>query len=226
MNLEKTGVDPRPFARSSLASFVWAAAIVVVVQTAMAEEVQSPRLRKYEDGLLTKADFQAKVPTPLPVFGGVRLKAVISTGIYYNYRYKASLDGERVKLTLSEIEVYGAVTPAKSWNASPGDAALMDHEQGHFDISAISAAQAQAKISVMIDKGHLQGQGKDTAAAKKDLDDRLAKVFKECIDQLFQADRYYDKETRHGADLAAQARRRRLHKRLLRELKITSKPKR
>ena len=221
MNIANAGAEPRPFARGSLTAFAWAAAIVVGMQTATAEEVQSTQLRKYEDGPLTKADFKAKVPSPLPVFGGARLKAVISTGIYYKYQYKVSLDGELVTLTLSKIEVYGAVASAKSWNASPGDAELMDHEQGHFDIAAISAAQAQAKMSVMIDKGQLQGQGKDTDAAKKDFDVRFAKVFKEFLDQFHQADRYYDQQTRHGADPAAQARRRRHHKRLLQELKIS-----
>ena len=156
----------------------------------------------------------------------MRLKAVISAGIYYKYRYKASLDGDLVVATLSEIEVYGAVAPAKSWNSSPDDAKLMDHEQGHFDIAAISATQAQAKILVMIEKGRLKGQGKDMAAAKKDLDDRFAKVFKECVDQFYQQDRYYDKETRHGGDPAAQALQRQFHKRLLRKLKISFKPKR
>ena len=111
MKSEKAGADPRRFARASLAAFAWAAAIVVGVQAATAEVVQSTQLRKYEKGPLTKADFQAKVPSPRPVYGGVRLNAVISTGLYYKYRYEASLDGELVTLTLSEIEVYGALEP-------------------------------------------------------------------------------------------------------------------
>jgi hypothetical protein len=177
--------------------------------------------REYSAGPLTKDDFQAKVPEAAHSAGGAALRAFISGGVYHRYRYRYTTASGQVRLMPTEIRVFAAVDREKSWNATPGDAELLDHEQGHFDLAAVYAAKLQAELLGLMTRGDLTFTAKTEAAGRQALDDRLKKLLNSTLDELRAEDQRYDRETRHGNDRTEQAKHRAHHRRLLSELKKT-----
>lgn len=169
--------------------------------------------RPYRDGPLTAADFQAE-PDLSQGFA-----AYTKTNFRHRYRYRYRTQGGDTVVTLTEVEVWGTVARDKSWNRRQRDAALMDHEQGHFDLTQIFALSAQAELREQLKKGRApQGRAKNQDAAVKRLEARLLEVMEPFIAESITAHTQYDKETGNGTDIVAQAEARRDHKRRLEAL--------
>jgi hypothetical protein len=176
--------------------------------------------RDYAAGPLTKDDFQGKVP-PSPVTAdGTPLRAYLSGGIDYRYKYRYTVKDGDFDLSATEVTVYAAVEREKSWNSDPDSAGLLDHEQGHFDLAAIYAAKLRAELRKMMTRKELTFKAKSEAEGKKALEDRLKKALDNTLAELRVEDRRYDSETKHGTEPTEQAKHRAHHRRLLREWKV------
>jgi hypothetical protein len=181
--------------------------------------------RAATDGPLTKDDYLAKLPDPRPTFEGRPLRAWTSGDVQNRYRYRFSIEAGKYRLTPTEIDVFAVVFRDKSWNIAPGDADLLDHEQGHVDLATIYALRARAVVRRMLARGELTVTAKDEATAKKEFEKRLKKTLDDELAALSEENRRYDRETRHGGDRERQREHRAHHARLLRELKAAAEEK-
>ena len=179
---------------------------------ACAADDESPT-RPYHDGPLTDDDFRGKPDATSSYW------AWTQTEFRYRYNYRYQTSGGETVVSLTEIEIWGVVHRDKSWNRRKGNPLLLDHEQGHFDITQIYALEAQASLQKRIDKGpKLQARATTKEAAVKLLQERLEAARQPFITDSLAAQRLYDKETVNGTDAAAQAEARRAQKQRLEEL--------
>src|SRR5262245_29424211 len=91
---------------------------------------ETSKVRRYDQGPMTAEDFAAEVPADR----GPRQASTYSR-IRYNFQYRGTISGKTTRIMATQIESFAVLMPAKSWNAAPMDAALLDHEQGHFDLT-------------------------------------------------------------------------------------------
>lgn len=169
-----------------------------------------PADREYRQGPLTKDDFRAKADPQSPYL------ARTETDYRYRYAYRYSVQRGETIVTLTEIELWAILKADESWNRRPDDEALLDHEQGHFDITQLAALEAQAVIQQRIDKGpKVQVKAITQTEAVKRLEDQIKALVKPYVEDSLAAQREYDKATAHGTDAAAQADARRDHQRRL-----------
>ncbi len=192
----------------SLLAAVWFGG-PAVAQDSPLESSPASAPRTYADGPLAPADFKAAVPDPQPVKDGVKLRAMTDVEIHYStrYRWEGTTSGE-VSAWLTRFDCESMLMRDKCWNKEPDDLRLLDHEQGHFDISEINARKAQQHFKQLIADKTLVGHGADERSAMANLDkqvhDEMQKVFdREQAEQI-----EYDRATRHGRDFAAQAKQR------------------
>ncbi len=191
-------------------------AVAAEIEVLTAEERKS--LRAYEAGPLTKDDFHTE-PPEMRVVGGIVLRSNVFTDVRYRYRGEGRAKGKNVEVKLTAIRVVAVVDRSKSWNADPTDAALLDHEQGHFDISAIAAARTQNHFDKLIAGEGLRAEGKDEKAAGAAMDQKVAEVFGELLRPWREEQVDYDRATVHGADQRQQTAHRRQQKEMLEVLR-------
>jgi uncharacterized protein DUF922 len=178
-----------------------------------------PALRKYAEGPLGPADFRGTPPDPLPINNDVRLLCMTYTQIRYTTRnrWEEKSPGNFVA-HLTRCDCFAVVERPKSWNTRPSDLRLLDHEQGHFDISEIHARLGQQKLDQLLSGPGLLGHGRDETSAVADLDQKVRDLMKEIFDTESNEQLQYDRLTRHGRDPTAQAEQRRLQRERLKEL--------
>ena len=73
---------------------------------------------------------------------GRRTYRVLEGYIYSGIAFSYSVYGEKVS-----YEVYSFMLPDESWLADPDNAATLEHEQAHFNISEIYARKLRNKLS-------------------------------------------------------------------------------
>jgi hypothetical protein len=175
-------------------------------------------LRSYADGPLAPADFKAAVPDPQPVKDGVKLRAMTDVEIHYStrYRWEGTTLGE-VSAWLTRFDCESVLMRDKCWNKEPDDLRLLDHEQGHFDISEINARKAQQQFKQLIADKTLIGHGADERSAMANLDKQVHDEMQKLFDREQAEQIEYDSATRHGRDFAAQAKQRAAIDKLLKE---------
>ncbi len=163
--------------------------------------------RRYDKGPLTPEDFRAKVPA---AESGNKTHAFVTTNISFQYGYELAPRGAGGVAKLTNIDMFAMVLPEDSWNPNPKDAMVLDHAQGHFDITAIFAGRVLLGLVQKMRRGQApQGVGASAAAATADLEKKLQAAIQDVSKELTQAQVRYDTVTRHGADAAAQQRERR-----------------
>lgn len=163
--------------------------------------------RRYEDGPLQADDFQAEPAVKQE--GDLRLLASTVTQLAYDYRYRFERRGKRTTVRLTSVRVYALVRRDQSWNSKKQDAALLDHEQGHFDIAEIHARLAQIEL---LTRFKTEGRPVVTAATKaaavQGLEKKLSEVVNVFSETSHGVDEEYDRSTRHGTRGESQAAQR------------------
>ena len=94
--------------------------------------------RKYDEGPLRAEDFAGQV-REIP-----GKAANTATELRYEYRYRYQTSGKMTQVTLQSVEIHAYIRRDASWNRNPDDQRLLDHEQGHADISQIQCLQSAA----------------------------------------------------------------------------------
>ncbi len=192
-----------------IAMAMWAVARSGFSSAVEPADKPEPKLRNYAEGPLTIADFTGKAPDPLPASGGITMVASTRCQVNYNYRYRTSGREKRWTAMITELEIANYIEQSQSWNMRPESARILDHEQGHFDISEIGARRARDKMAALRTSGKLVGVGRDEATAKRVLEGLIGSTMKEINDQTNDEQKEYDRVTRHGIDADAQADERR-----------------
>jgi len=157
----------------------WIAKIVIILSLFFIAE--SPVAMQWNENYkLSWADFQGIPPN--------RNSFVASTesGIYFSYSTENTND--EITLTTS---VFAKFYPEKSWYL-PNDvnAAILKHEQGHFDISEIHARELRKKFAAYTFSENYKNE--------------LQKIFSETENNRNTMQNKYDKETNHSKILEKQ----------------------
>jgi len=161
--------------------------------------------RSYSEGPLKLDYFQASPPSDT---GG--LDAVTTSDIRFNYNYQARITRGRASAYATELTIDAVVIPSKSWIRLRSDARLMDHEQGHFDITYIAALRARLEAAKLAKKGQrFIATGASPEAAIDLLGQKVQRFVQPFIDAAKARQREYDVLTKHGRVRTAQADQRR-----------------
>jgi len=182
--------------------------------------------RDYLLGPVSADDFQAEPPSLEARQNRVQQtqeQAEIATGIYFEAQvatqYQADAQQAVVSAEVAEIELRTQMNPQKSWidPQSRLSAALLQHEQGHFDISEIHRQQAAAHFAELQASGQLHLQQNLPAATDEttlrqtmqkmgeQLQQNLNRALQQIRQQESQMQARYDRETRHGIHTQQQA---------------------
>lgn len=150
-------------------------------------------LRKYEEGLLTGDDFRARVPQ------GMVKDAMTATRLRFEYRYEYRTAARQTTVTVASVTVHSYIQRDASWNRLPENKSLLDHEQGHADISWIHCLKARLAFAERV-----RGEKKWSVAAPS-LNGAVVKLERELAAFLAtfeqagrEADAEYDRGTSHG----------------------------
>jgi len=163
-------------------------------------------LRPYGNGPLTAADYRCPPPNPVPQKNGVALAAMTFTSTHYNIRYRwKEVKPGKVEARLTSFDVTADVDRRQSWNMRPTDDRLLDHEQGHFDVTELWARRIQKKFNDLMATGAIVGHGTDEATAVADLDQQVDARVHDFLDLEHKEQEQYDITTHHGTYHKSQA---------------------
>jgi hypothetical protein len=166
-------------------------------------------LRPYRNGPLTAADYRCPPPNPAPQKNGVALAAMTYTSVHYNIRYRwREVKPSKVEARLTMFDIVAEVDRRQSWNTRPTDDRLLDHEQGHFDVTELWARKIQKKFNELISSGAIVGHGDDEASASADLNQQVDSRVQELLDLEHKQQDQYDVATHHGTYHKSQAEER------------------
>ncbi|MCG8586185.1 MAG: hypothetical protein MI757_15870 [Pirellulales bacterium] len=144
--------------------------------------------------------------------------AYTSTTIRYNIRYRHQSNGRTVSAWLSAADVYAVFLPKDSWWDAPSDnRSLLDHEQGHFDITQAIALEFQLDVQRQLARGKaMLVTARDVETATAALQAKFAKL-KDSYEQRMQAEHArYDRVTDNGIAPRPQAAERRRQREAIR----------
>jgi hypothetical protein len=175
--------------------------------------------RPYDGGPLTEADFRGKPPTDGKQPGSP-FQAYLFLDIKWSCQYRTAVRGRIVTAYLTQFEAIAATNPAKSWTRwGKKNPDLLDHEQGHFDITQIHALRLEIKLrKLLAAKKPLAGTGESKAAAAEALNEVLDQECKAAKAVSDQENVEYDRVTTHGTVLEKQRELRRVHQETLKQL--------
>ena len=184
--------------------------------------------RPYGDGPLTDADFKGKTPTEGELANSP-FQAFLFVDITWSSQYRTFGRGRVFTALLTQFQATAVCNPAKSWNhAGKKRPDLLDHEQGHFDITQIHAQRLELRMrKLLAAKKPPSGTGESEEASIEALNALLDKEAKEAKAVSDQENVEYDRLTAHGHALEKQHELRRVHqetlKKLAEELKAAKK---
>lgn len=179
------------------------------------------KLRRYDQGPLKLSEFRRNTKD------SIRGRANTMTRVMYEYKtYAKQTKPKHFEVELRSMKVYSIFLPEASWWNHPPSDALLDHEQGHFDIAEITARRLQASFRKALKSGKtIRGLGRSLEAAQKQLEAKLQKVIDLANKQSLEENQEYDSLTRHSVLVSAQAEYRRIQKltldRLAKQLKAS-----
>jgi len=173
------------------------------------------RGREYRQGPLTSREFLGKPGEDS------QLDAYTFTEMRFTFKYRYSPVRSGLLFRATNIEVFATFDPDKSWLRGEVGRRLLDHEQGHFDLTQIHAIRTNREIAkqlkqfVVVSSNRADG----VKRLKKKLTDSLADAFAKCSAE--QED--YDHQTKNGRQADAQRLHRRKQREILAQLKREKK---
>ena len=165
--------------------------------------------RVYETGPLTPRDFQAAIPED-----DRGLDAWTTSDLTYRYRYEARIVGRRATARVTQVDIEAVVIPGESWNRQPENLSLLDHEQGHFDLTQIAALKARLHFA----QQRISRSAATAAGAVRSIESELQQKMGEFLDELKRQHEQYDRLTNHGRVVSRQLEQRGLQQEQLASL--------
>ncbi|MGI8980781.1 MAG: DUF922 domain-containing protein [Pirellulaceae bacterium] len=202
-----------------------AIASVVVSQHAHAQvagqegKVDAKSDRPYGDGPLTEADFRGK-PSADGKLAGNSFQAYLFMDIVWSSQYRTAGRGRVASAQLTQFQASAVTYPGKSWNRwKKFNPDLLDHEQGHFDLTHIHALRLEIKMrKLLAGKMPPAGSGETEGVAVEALNTLLLKEYAAVKAAADEENIEYDLLTAHGIDLEKQREIRRVHQETLKKL--------
>jgi Bacterial protein of unknown function (DUF922) len=175
--------------------------------------------RRYEDGPLTEADFRGQRPTEGKLVNSP-FQAYLFLDIAWSNQYRTTGRGRVVTAHLTQFQATAVSNPAKSWNVGgKKNPELLDHEQGHFDITQIHAQRLELKLRKLLAlRKPPTGTGETKAAAVGALQALLDKEYLAVKAATDEENIEYDRLTAHGTAGEKQREIRHVHQETLKKL--------
>ena len=175
-----------------------------VTQTAnQPEKESSTSPRRYQEGPLTARDFRGK--TPRDADGKVNsLLAFTRTDFRFSWKSTFTRRNRKHYLKATDIDLYSVILPQHSWNRAPQDRQLLDHEQGHFDITEVQLRKAILKLKTPSSRSLFRSSGNSRTRAVHRFEENLARFLDPFVAATRKQHEHYDKLTAHGRNRAAQ----------------------
>ncbi len=171
-----------------------------------AESAEADQQRIYESGPLMPQDFQAEVPAE---DGG--LDAWTTSELKFRYGYETQVRGRRATARITLVEVDAVVIRDQSWNRLPQNQELLDHEQGHFDLTQIAALETRLYFA----RNRIVRTAATPQRATEMVEAEWNRKMQEFIQELKLRHEEYDRLTNHGRIASSQREQRRLQQQQL-----------
>ena len=175
--------------------------------------------RPYNDGPLTAADFRGQPPTAGELAGSP-FQAFLYMDLTWSSEYRTAGRGRVITAYLTQFQAAAVSNPSKSWNLwGKKKPDLLDHEQGHFDITQTHAQRLEIRMrKLLAAKQPLAATGETKAAAVEALNALLDKEVKTAKAVSDEENHEYDRLTVHGGVLEKQNEFRHVHQETLKKL--------
>ena len=183
-----------------------------ITRTANRPEKESrARPRRYQEGPLTVRDFRGKVPRDADGKANPLL-AFTKTDFRYDWKSTFTRRNRKHYLVATEIDLYSVMLPQHSWNCTPRDRQLLDHEQGHFDITEAQIRKAILQLRAPSSRRLFRSSGNSRTRAVQRFEENLTRFLEPFVTASRKHHQHYDKTTRHGRIRSAQEHERKKQK--------------
>ena len=167
-----------------------------------AKESSTPP-RRYQEGPLAARDFRGKPPRNAT--GKVNsLLAFTRTDFRFSWKSTFTRRNRKHYLKATNIDLYSVMLPQHSWNRAPQDRQLLDHEQGHFDITEVQLRKAILKLKSPSSRSLFRSSGNSRTRAVHRFEETLARFLEPFVEASRKQHEHYDKVTGHGKNRVAQ----------------------
>jgi hypothetical protein len=170
-------------------------------------------MRLYTNGPLTPDEYPPK-PSNAPEGFGARTDSQLRYHVDFEYIYNST----SVTCQSTNLIVYAVFEPKSSWADPQRIADLLDHEQGHFDITHKHALLANAALTAKAKRKQFKATASNAERARAGLAKRIEAEIEKFAERGVAENKAYDEATRHGALTEAQKEWRERQKKELREL--------
>ena len=141
---------------------------------------------------------------------GAERVAATTASILWSFDFRVRLAGDTCSYTITAIDSAAHFHPGESWvDPAHQTAAILAHEQGHFDIAEVYSRQFLAETRELIGtEGRCSGPSMRRATRESEdaIGEMLGAIYDQTWDAYRASQQRYDGETRHGTDAEAQSR--------------------
>jgi hypothetical protein len=155
---------------------------------------------------LTWDDFEG----PVPRRAEAERVASTAASIAWSYELKIEWSRDACVFGIVKLDSIALFHPESSWvRPEHRTAAILEHEQGHFDIAQLYNEKFQAETRELVGSFQAcngQSERQATRNAGREMSELVGPIYSDVWQQYRRAQETYDSETRHGIDVEAQAR--------------------
>jgi hypothetical protein len=174
--------------------------LVIVTFVSIATAAATPAIEWNPARPLTWDDFLGAVPARIDA----SRVAESNTSISWSYRYEVEWQRQRCVFRIVSIDSTTGFHPDSSW-ARPEHRtpAVLEHEQGHFDITRIYQQRFAETTRELVGVSRECGGGRRARVARnieREIDRLAGSVYDAIWQQQTKEQNAYDRETNHGID--------------------------
>lgn len=166
---------------------------------AFAQAPNAKTMRLYSNGPLTLADYSSR-PSDAPEGFG----AMTDSELRYHAEYEFVAFPGGVTCQIKKLILYAVLSPKTTWADPNRIRELLDHEQGHFDITQKHVLLAQKALNPKVAKRQLKTNASSAELARDLLAKALEAEIRPYSERGKAENKAYDESTRHGTLLEAQ----------------------
>jgi hypothetical protein len=200
--------------RRNIGIYLGCLSVLIPSIVSFAEQTSAKeKVRRYSRGPLSIEEFRG---TAINAEGRTALTA---TRIFCEYKFDVKVRGGRVVASLRSFTAFACFLPNDSWWNDRDNPQLLDHEQGHFDISEIQARRVNLTFAKLLASGRtISAEGSSASAVREKLEKQINDVVRKADKERDQANLDYDRTTRHGLLAPNQSEQRRIQRLTLGQL--------